>query len=29
MPEGDTLFRVARTLNKVRAGQGVRRFDAA
>lgn len=29
MPEGDTLFRVARTLNKVLANQVVRRFDSA
>ena len=29
MPEGDTLYRVARTLNKALAGQVVRRFDAA
>ena len=29
MPEGDTLYRVAHTLNKVLANQVVRRFDAA
>ena len=29
MPEGDTLFRVARTLHKALAGQVVRRFDSA
>lgn len=29
MPEGDTLFRVAHTLNKALAGHVVRRFDAA
>ena len=29
MPEGDTLFRVARTLHKVLAGQEVRRFNSA
>ncbi len=29
MPEGDTLYRVARTLNQALAGQVVRRFDAA
>ncbi len=29
MTEGDTLYRVARTLNKALAGQVVRRFDAA
>ena len=29
MPEGDTLYRVARTLHKALAGQVVRRFEAA
>lgn len=29
MPEGDTLYRVARTLNQALAGQVVRRFDSA
>ncbi len=29
MPEGDTLYRVARTLQKALAGKVVRRFDAA
>ena len=28
MPEGDTLYRVARTLHKALSGQEVRRFDA-
>lgn len=29
MPEGDTLYRVARTLHRALAGQVVRRFDSA